>query len=952
MANPCQGQEGTKEFKYYSKMKDELMHKIITPKGAYPKVAERLAYSQENAEVSVRSVANDILKLPFDSYTYYTENQWKKIDSYYRDYNKRLDGKFARSKVFGNLGYVPEGISKMDPASRTFHLKMNSISGYERNFLGKNSAFQSKLANGVRNSFLDRGIKTGLLGINYLKKVTALQEKAQKSELQSDKLIAQKELERVVASDDGVIIRDFQLLTEMSNIDFIQARRLKKIKIVEKNEDGTDNITYHKVSTLEVNNAKMARDYLSDVSKTAIESLETTSSVVDRKWNLLDGKRSDFEYRNFKEQLDSAIDRIKQGQDVGGYLPRFLLEGVVEVKERFSQFSGKDIVGEGRKELDLLTQTLESINIGAVPGNLKSKNSMLNQVYNQNPLYMIEQYSKEVISFNKMSSMKKVLLDALADIGQAEVNTEFVKGVKRFMFEQHEISTVGLADRPKIFNDITRMVGAINIASTMGLNAPGAASNALSGMYFMSEYGIKNTMITAQNLLKHNTNDVSNAYDIAKKEQGFLYPSVAREIVSEGLVPAEGINTSKWEYDPMTGNVTHQGTPIRDGIAAAQNWGIGKLLFMHQWGEVKQRDWMFRTSFALKYNELMDRPEYMGLMDKNNPNALANQPIKDRARRYATNHAITSVNMFAYEYAIHAKSRGTRGQSFVVDELGNKSIVGERIFGKNHPNLNKVIGGTKGAVQQIASGLMHYPMSLTETYISKYKGVKNEFGAGFDQALADAGLLGKIKNKAGQTGYFLKNMNTNSNVMFFQRHAGLYLAHQLTELLSNSNIGIIDFDLIERLKMIHKNIMNGISDDQTEEKLFGLMSEVTGIGVGKTNYALQKAGLIKPQRSSVEQILFGNVDWDDPKNKGLEIYQQQGTFSGQLQNKYIPTAMKRGAFDNLRHVFKIYPKSKKHDYQLPLFRKTTKIKSASSKRKSNSKKARTRATALRSLSTY
>ena len=235
------------------------------------------------------------------------------------------------------------------------------------------------------------------------------------------------------------------------------------------------------------------------------------------------------------------------------------------------------------------------------------------------------------------------------------------------------------------------------------------------------------------------------------------------------------------------------------------------------------------------------------------------------------------VNMYAYEYAIHAKSKYIRGQSFKVDEAGENIIVAN----------NKYLSGMKGAAQQLAFQLMHYPMSLLQTHQRKYKGAKLSIASG--EKLLDS-----------------------NDVMFWARYGGLFGSLAVTSVAMNLDLSqIVDNDLYRRVGDLHDIFM---SDEDDETKQYGLLGQFTGPSVGHLTFALQMADIINTEESKMQEIMFGNVNYDDPEEAKYKWY-QLGTFPGQVANKLWPALKNGRGADVTRHLFKQYssPTVKKYN---------------------------------------
>ena len=146
------------------------------------------------------------------------------------------------------------------------------------------------------------------------------------------------------------------------------------------------------------------------------------------------------------------------------------------------------------------------------------------------------------------------------------------------------------------------------------------------------------------------------------------------------------------------------------------------------------------------------------------------------------------------------------------------------------------------------------------------------------------------------------------DLQFFLKYAGAYGMVNLASIAMNINLhGMIDFDTINRLKEIDKNLhTNIITDEESEENLYGLLGQFTGAGVGKLSYLLQTQGIIDTGRSKVEEIIFGNVDYNDPQQEHLKYY-QYATPIGNMVNKYWPSFKNGDGWGAIRHLFKAYP---------------------------------------------
>ena len=254
------------------------------------------------------------------------------------------------------------------------------------------------------------------------------------------------------------------------------------------------------------------------------------------------------------------------------------------------------------------------------------------------------------------------------------------------------------------------------------------------------------------------------------------------------------------------------------------------------------------------------------------------------ARNFAKNFALNQINQYAYEYSVHAKSRYLRGQSFYVDSAGDKQIWGRY----------RVIGGLKGAAQQLFGGLIHYPLSLAGTHQFKMKGAWREQSI---RSMEDRMQGATMEESMGR------------NSMWWGRYAMMAGGLGLMSILFNVNLfNIVDLDTANRLRQAHNMLYTQNFSDNPEDfqRHFGLLSLASGPTASHISYLMNVGGLLNLEDSQIQQTIFGNVDYNDPRNKDYKIY-QMSTFLGHAKNKYIPAMTGGDGFQNVRHILKMYP---------------------------------------------
>ena len=869
MANPCQpGIEGlSPEARLHIDNMRKMVNKWMNPNGEYKNIAKRYEDNWDGAERGLRDLFESHMNIPFSENFHLNEMQWKHVKKLSHKYNKKIGGKWSN---FWS-GVVPEYVTFQDPTAVKYEQSLNNISQFEKHNIAANAHASAEISNFLKEAYISEGHKKGIIGTPVINKIRKIQKKIIKSKKESDKISYMEELSGIVNSDKGKIIKDFINLSEMNNADFQKVSRMKNYTVFSK--DGSPSIVNVDANT--INSVKASRKNFDRLGDISIHTINKIKRLVDLKFDAMLGDRTSPQYKNFKESLDEAVGRIKQNQENGGYLPRYLMESIIDIKVNMDNVYAAKSTEKMQSKLDVLSGVLNSINTGRMADRFKARNEMLDNIYNTDPLYMVTQYGKEVSSLNKLASFQEVYLKAMRDIPKTDLR--FVDGLKKFINEQYIVSSEGLSGRPDWVNNMTRAIAGYQIARTMGFNLTGAAKNTSSMLYYMHELGKRN-YFKAKRLIKHDIKIQQAMADI-KSEQGFLFPDISREIVTHGLLPAEGIHKSDIQVDPFSGAITVDGKDLTR-TAEWANMGIDGLLFFHKVSENYVRNNIFETAFAHKYKELIDTPEFV-THKEGKFSELA-------AKRFSKNFALNMVNQYAYEYSIHAKSRYIRGQEFYVDSKGDKQIVGN----------SKFLGNLKGATQQLSFQLMHYPMSLAGTHQHKFKGAFRELQVG---------------DYAGQ------------NMQFWGRYASVAAMLGLGSIAMGFNaFNIVDHDLFNRIKQFHDILIDN-EDVSSDKDHFGLLSLFSGPTVSHINFLSNWSGLLNVDDNEWQEMVFGSIDYRDPDNKSY-LWYQLGTAPGMIMNKLYPTTVKGRGYDNIRHILKLYPSGWTKEYNKKLYGRQDKVR--------------------------
>ena len=807
------------------------------------------------------------LKRPFNEHFVLDQGEINRISLEIKGYNKGLAGKHSNL-----LGIVPEGISLQDPTERKFYSELGRIKDSERLHINE---LESSLAM-VSEKFIDAYVEAGQqgkyykLGIKAVNNLRALRRKAAEATDPGTRQQYEHAIEQFLAADggkDGDFINQYRELMQLDK---------KEMKVALSNPDKK----YNSHILQAVSHSRKVLNSMGLVHARSLDQLYKLLSIKftgnPRKLSLL------------KDRIDDTKDRLLKGLREGGYFPGIPLQNLVDTKVQLDKIMEARGPNSGIKIAEgvdsLVNEVLRSI--PETPDQLKAKNPLLVNAWDQDPLFVMGQYGRDAVSFNKLIFAQHALVKAMREYPNNN-STRFIRGSKEFIMEEFAVFTQGLSGRPEWVNNMTRNMNAFQTARTMAYNVTGATKNAASAMHYYSFVGRKANNAAR---LAYRNNDpigpdillgtgktiksqgIRDIVDEVEKRQGFLYADVSSEILTEGLVSKDKYNPADIEFNPTTGKILYKGTPMKDFLESSKNWTIGKLLIFHRITENWQRRWIYRTAFVTKLTEQMKHQSYM-----RDPN------LRKEAIRFSENTALNAVNAWAYEYAIHAKAKWVRGDGIVVGEVGDQLVIQKE---------NKAL---RGAVSEVALHLLHYPMSLLQTHTNQI-----------------AGAIKAIRSK--QFG----NNETADEVAYLMRYGAIYSLITMGAIATNMDLhAIFENETINRVKRVTDDITKYDSPDKAT---FGLLSEVSGATLGHMKYGAIVTGIIDLNRSDMEKLLFGNVDYASG-DKDIERYTayQYSTEYGRAVNKTWPALRDGRGMDLMRHWLNLYPRDWTKKYHRKVF---------------------------------
>lgn len=783
---------------------------------------------------------------------------WDRLEAELKIYDKRIRKKGFVNPL-ENIAGVPHEIVKRSPLSWRAYGEVDKQVSYERTNLGHLNNFTKEASGHLLNAFenaVNRG-ELGPEGVRALANLQKLEKKILKSDSKADRAAYEIAIRRLLGLDkeqrpgngetaEGVIIKMFKDGIEMDKAEWDKAKTQYDPALRDAVESSKK--YFGKMGSVLVNGLEaMSKNYLL-----------RRHGTTDKQDTIV---KTNKQTQRFLEGIKDNISQIKKGIESGGYLPHYILKDLPMLKQAMD-----GMMAESNSAIfDANSKNATSIlhNMAAAKSHRAKGRSDLDYSWHNDPIMIGQMYGYDVIGFNKQNHLQRIFTEFTRDMSKASTKdkyaAEFVEGMGRYMEDIYTMATKGYKDRPDWVNGMVSGLGKATVLRTMGLGLTGSVRNVASAATFYAHFGHK-VIKNAVDVYDKQTakGEIGEIVRQAEKENGFLFmegnPDIANELITHGMLPKEGIDTKSIRFNPIEGKIEYKDkNGIRKWVEQKVDSTIESSLVFHRFTENFTRKWMFRVAFINHFQTQMGQPEYA-------KNVGARKIYND-----SKNFAINAVNSWAYEYAGHAKSKMIRGVPGTLDKDGNLNNTG-KVF--------------MGAASQSMNMLMHYPHSLIATHI---------------RILRNAGVSLKV-------GDF-----SSPEMQYLWKYAGIYSAIQLASVASNLDINnIAENDTIEKMKETHKSIVHF---DDADKKTRGVLGQFFGPLADDIRYALEMTGLKSADRSDIEKILIGNIDYANQTgdDAAKSFWYKLGTFPGLIMTKVGPSLADGQGWDAIRHFFGMYP---------------------------------------------
>ena len=822
--------------------------------------------------------------LAFDETFILTKGQLRRLEI-------RLD---QHERQMGNrLGYLeslyklPHAIMRKTPAGADFIYSIDQAKNYERNNTINLNNKMKAVSKYFRRAFLDFGIEQGFWDKTTSKRLVELENDLSRNSNQPDKVqeITNK-INDIVDGGDGRVFRDFTYLTKLDNKSFAQA-------VKDGVNDSADASRFGEIYNPNiVKAAETARQLLKDLGSVNFAALDQLRDAVWMKVTGLshaDGRdMANFNsyLKNFDKSISEAKIRLKKGMKEGGYFPEVAIGDVMELKAKGDRIISEQNNIAIEKLIDDFTVDLDSMVQLDLPANVKARNDLVNMNWSKNPLYVLSEYGQQAIQFNKLNTIANSYGKILQVITKSGVDAQYLEGLGNFLHDEYTIATKGLANRPASVNKFIRTVKVVETLKAMSLGVPGAIRNVAGMQFFLVNMGKKR--IQEANLMYktgvYENDSVQRIVNAIAQKQGFDFGDLGAELVSDGIIAKDQADQLDFRFNVEKGRieVKKKDTPVWDWIENVQEYTVKKGLTLHTLGENFIRKHMYRLALVETLETYRNQPEYWAKFGGHN--LTANNWQGNKLAQKASKQALFLVNQMAGEYALHAKSRLLTG---VPGKLSKKSKL-----------LNPVETGLT-AVTSLATGLLHYPMFITDMQYKKAEG-------------AIHGLAG------GEIG---TRQIYSPEAQYFAKYASFYAFIQLMSAMFNSDLNrLFENDTIDRIAELSREVSGPSPEDlnangtlkDSARGYYGILGQVTGPLVDDLAFGMMATGLVNMPDDWFSRTIFGYdrlLEDSGADAKERAYWNRMGTAFGFFGNKVVPAMRDGRGLDIIAHSVGLWPSS-------------------------------------------
>ena len=664
-------------------------------------------------------IGMQVLQKPFDPVLPIEQSQFKRLVSRL----DRLDRDIGAGKLswFDTIFKPRQALANRYPEVSYFLKNLSKVSNYERNQNVEYATGVDKVSKNLTAALLEAEGKTGIAAAAY--KTARFTGKQDPHLAEIDGLWEAL----IIARNEG----DTSKLNEInSKLGDVAGKHAESVvgKLLAYVEDGKQTETVDgkevRISKHIINAGNDMRDFFNTMGKVTIQGLNESLNTVAisffgtdtpsdlhlgsdlgraylRTQKMLKEVTKGLNSKLEKNTIEGLREARANGEEFEGYFPHYLITEYGKVRDKInvlfeSKEQNEDRPMNPEQQMEYLkdaTSGLDKIieNFGKSKPIHRARGRMMQEgltlAWQKNPIGVMKRYAQDTIAFNKIHHVKSAFLRLTQNLKVVGEEEGFYKNMRDYINDMYTVTTRGYIDRPVAVNNIVKAITSAEFASKLGLGVTSAVRNFLSANHYLAAVGYKTW---GNAMSRYNTDiELSSRINKIEEKQGFKFKDVSTAAITEGLLPATGVDKNSISYDEYKDEIKYRRNGKWQTIDKQMSKVAGKLAIFHAIGENAIRKNMFRTTWVMTHDALRESPEFVQLRG-------------DAAiDRIATNAALVAVNTYAYEYSAFGKA--------------------------------PIIGGTSrnfGAAGQLLGQFMHYPMSFANQQWNMLRSAKESVSAG------------------------------------------------------------------------------------------------------------------------------------------------------------------------------------------------------------------------------
>lgn len=637
---------------------------------------------------NIRRISWDRNKKPLESFI--PEKNNKLIESFYKQIERGIKN-WEESVTSGTLnGFealyrAPVGIYHKDPNLTEWNRKIILANNVERQNQTKYASKLSSIADRLKNVFL--ASTDGKLTLRSASKELAkLSDDYWAASINGDGEKASEihnRMNDILSSDDSK-----QVLNTFVNM--MENFSRKDIDVLISNPERSRRASVSLGMRLDIMHelfgiVKDSKDLMNDMGNVNINGLKKTIDIIDTVFtgqNLKDHPLAVSHRRTVNEAISRMEEAIKQDK----YFPHYGIESLLSLEEAMDQVNFLKFADNDTYTNRAMKDIMEKLTLFTQETLASHSNDQKRQMFEMDPIKVMETYSKNAIAYNKKQFVTDAFLKAIQDIKPRQANFDGMEKAIEYLSHKYMAINNGFIDASSSIKAASALISRAQTMSKMGLSLTGALRNSTQWFWYGVQSGFRRYRRGKKAMKSNFEYDFGNrklkmgemiSESKRADESGYFFDNLSNislETISKGaLFNVDGVprQSIKFDYDD-------NGAPIvryqKDGLWRKFDLKMaelaGKSLIFHRKTENWVRKAVYENSFAEYFSTMYNNSDYMNRQIEQKGREKAMEDLRSDAHNIAMNWVISTQ----FEYS-------TAGRALMYGGgTTNASVIGNSVF--------------------------------------------------------------------------------------------------------------------------------------------------------------------------------------------------------------------------------------------------------------------------------